>query len=273
MISIYYKNIRIFPANILIKRKKNHARLEGSTRIQEEKYIASMIYVYRGYVTRYKVKFSQDAGKRAQKESFGRRCGGGGKGRNYVKSLENLSEHFLNSAFARLAYYFYGSRVREQTKRERKGVRALSRDAVLLYIGLEREIGVGSISNMLINDPFERWIGGVGFVRILFRRRRRPTFECQKERRNAPVWRFSRSFAPRRSKVKITHEHVVDPRLVANTRAERNARNYANRYPRCKTRRILYGTTIWNSLFPPFPSFCAILLSRRLIVYILINNW
>lgn len=103
-----------------MKRKKNHARLEGSTRIQEEKYIASVIYVYRGYVIRYKVKFSQDAGKRAQKESFGRRCGGGEKGRNYVKSLENLSEHFLNSAFARLAYYFYGSRVREQTKRERE---------------------------------------------------------------------------------------------------------------------------------------------------------
>lgn len=92
-----------------------------------------MIYVYRGYVTRYKVKFSQDAGKRAQKESFGRRCGGGEKGRNYVKSLENLSEHFLNSAFARLAYYFYGSRVREQTKRERERECALSRCGSPLY--------------------------------------------------------------------------------------------------------------------------------------------
>lgn len=54
-----------------------------------------------------KVKFFQDAGKRAQKESFGRRSSGE-KGRNYVKSLENLSVHFLNSA-SRLAYYFYGS--------------------------------------------------------------------------------------------------------------------------------------------------------------------
>lgn len=71
--------------------------------------------MYTGGTLRGKVKFSQDAGKRAQKESFGRRCGCGEKGRNYVKSLENLSEHFLNSAFARLAYYFYGSRERTES--------------------------------------------------------------------------------------------------------------------------------------------------------------
>lgn len=33
--------------------------------------------------------------------------------RNYVKSLENLSEHFLKSAFARLAYYFYAISISE----------------------------------------------------------------------------------------------------------------------------------------------------------------
>jgi len=181
--------------------------------------------------------------------------------------LRQKSREFIGALFklrlrAISILFLWKPSARTDEKREKGSAR--SRDAVLLYIGLEREIGVGSISNMLINDPFERWIGGVGFVRILFRRRRRPTFECQKERRNAPVWRFSRSFAPRRSKVKITHEHVVDPRLVANTRAERNARNYANRYPWCKTRRILYGTT--KLLFPLFPSFCEILLPRRLIV-------
>lgn len=65
--------------------------------------------------------------------------------------------------------------------------RAVARSAILFYILAPRRVvgasSVGSISNMLINDPFERWISGVGFVCILFRRRRRrPTFECQKER-------------------------------------------------------------------------------------------
>lgn len=33
--------------------------------------------------------------------------------------------------------------------------------------GRERDNAGRSISNMLINDPFERWIGGVGVLRIL----------------------------------------------------------------------------------------------------------
>lgn len=55
------------------------------------------------------------------------------------KSLENLSGHFLNSAFARLAYYFYGS----------PGWKGRARF-------LRRCNAARSISNMLINDPFER---------------------------------------------------------------------------------------------------------------------
>ena len=63
------------------------------------------------------------------------------------KSPENLSEHFLNSAFARLAYYFYGSPDRRNRKREQGS-----------SVG---DNAARSISNMLINDLFERWIGGV----------------------------------------------------------------------------------------------------------------
>jgi len=189
-----------------------------------------MIYVYRGTL-RGKVKFSQDAGKRAQKESFGRRCGCGEKGRNYVKSLENLSEHFLNSAFARLAYYFYGSRERTESAhaKERERERERERETRFRDSSLyrSRKKGVGSISNMLINDPFERWIGGVEFVRILFRRRR-PTFECQKESRNAPVlhWRFSDIFLIPSRTIAYKHIVVIDPRLIIRIIFERNARNY-----------------------------------------------
>lgn len=38
-----------------------------------------------------------------------------------------------------------------------------------------------SISNMLINDPFERWIGGVGVPTVSFYPFVRQAFECQKE--------------------------------------------------------------------------------------------
>lgn len=119
-------------------RKKRIAKrdaMRGSRRILGRS-ISLRWYMYTGGTLRGKVKFSQDAGKRAQKESFGRRCGCGEKGRNYVKSLENLSEHFLNSAFARLAYYFYGSRERTESASERK--RESNALATLLYIGLER---------------------------------------------------------------------------------------------------------------------------------------
>lgn len=72
------------------------------------------------------------------------------------KSPENLSDHFLNSAFARLAYYFYGcwGRRRASNVPPEQG-------------GGERGNAARSISNMLINDPFERRIGGVGVLRIL----------------------------------------------------------------------------------------------------------
>lgn len=65
------------------------------------------------------------------------------------KSPENLSEHFLNSAFARLAYYFYGSPTGE-TRRE--GDREKEREQGSCVRGNAAR----SISNMLINDPFER---------------------------------------------------------------------------------------------------------------------
>lgn len=86
------------------------------------------------------------------------------------KSPENLSDHFLNSAFARLAYYFYGC----WGGREER--------AFVPRSGREGEGNAGrSISNMLINDPFERWIGGVGVPTVSFYPFVRQAFECQKE--------------------------------------------------------------------------------------------
>lgn len=77
-------------------------------------------------------------------------------------------------------------------------------------------VSVGSISNMLINDPFERWIDGVGFVHILFRRRR-PTFECQKERARLR----SLDLSPCRS-IKITHRHITSYIPVSSQTFGRN---------------------------------------------------
>jgi len=117
ILAFYSQEVGYFDilVNILIKKKRTARRVRCGTGIYDD--LLRKVYRFddictsrRGRDTlRGKVKFSQDAGKCAQKESFGRRCGGGEKGRNYVKSLENLSEHFLNSAFARLAYYFYRS--------------------------------------------------------------------------------------------------------------------------------------------------------------------
>lgn len=54
-----------------------------------------------------------------------------------------------------------------------------------------------------------------------FSSRRRPTFECQKERRNAPVRIGVSSISSPRRESYIAYKRIaVDPRLVARTRNE-----------------------------------------------------
>lgn len=218
-----------------------------------------MIYVYRGYVTRYKVKFSQDAGKRAQKESFGRRCGGGEKGRNYVKSLENLSEHFLNSAFARLAYYFYGSRVREQTKREKQSAR--SRCGSPLYRARK---GSGCEEHIKYVDKWFLW--------AMNRRRRVRTYPFSSTA-TANIWMSegTRPFAFGVSldlsrPAEVSKSHTSTSWIPASSRTlRRNETRGITQIDIRDAKLAEFYMEQRNRSSWLFSSFCAVLLSRQLI--------